>query len=702
MSRFNTGNPLDSNDPRDLDDNAKNLDQAVNSEDSQWIDRFGRPRLPLMEQERQFVDAQDRREGEFQTDQSSREGEFQSAQASREAVFSDFLQASGYQDLGEYAPGIEITAHNQYVTFGGQPYLLKPSIPVPYTTSGEWTGDDFKLIGDDALRQDLANPDKGAAMVAYLTPAQGAVQRSVGDRLDDTVSLRDFGPILDSDAFQRATDFVFSKGGGTILIPAGEYTLEGVVMREGVYYQGESQRGCVLSLPDNPTQSMFIAEPAERFDFGGFSNLQLKGGQHRDSATADGIDFSAVDSILTFHIDGCYIEGFRRGFNGSLGTGVGNDRFCIIRHTSFWHNDVGLFTNEHAFLHSCEFRANNVGLDGRINDFFALNTRFVGNRYGVNRDGVLTNAQFFACSLWKNTEWGARLGGRSSWVGGRVAGENRADSNDGYGDVGIFVSGDTTRISNVIFGQVDESTSFGGSCILIDRTAGPVTRNHDISNNTFNLYGAGVGVESIEDGGSGLNSSSISNNVVRTSGRPFFKAFRVSMCQISGNNVEIFEDLPAGVGVFDIQSGTPNQFCNNVVGSAPTSAGAMATGHALTGDVAGGVIISDNTFRNFDAGPVSVTNGNRAKWSNNLGYKTENHGEALIEEGATQVIVPHGLDRQPTPSDFYITATNEAAAVSGAYVAGATASNLIIRLTSPAPEGGCSFAWRASITSIYY
>src|SRR5690554_1049481 len=155
MTTYNTGNPLGSSDPRDLYDNAENLDVAVNSEEPQWLDRFGRPRLPLMEQERQFVASQD-----------SREDQFQSAQSSREAVFSDFLQASGYQDLGEYAPGIEITAHNQYVTFGGQPYLLKPSIPVPYTTSGEWTGDDFKLIGDDSLRQDLANPDMGAAMVA--------------------------------------------------------------------------------------------------------------------------------------------------------------------------------------------------------------------------------------------------------------------------------------------------------------------------------------------------------------------------------------------------------------------------------------------------------------------------------------------------------------------------------------------------------
>lgn len=167
MTTYNTGNPVGSTDPRDLYDNAENLDEMVNSDSKQsHPDRRGVSRKTWHGMEREHDAAQSSRDDQFQSAQSSRNNQFQSAQSSREAVFSDFLQASGYQDLGEYAPGIEITSHNQYVTFGGQPYTLKPSIPVPYTTSGEWTGDDFKLIGDGSLRQDLANPDKGAAIVA--------------------------------------------------------------------------------------------------------------------------------------------------------------------------------------------------------------------------------------------------------------------------------------------------------------------------------------------------------------------------------------------------------------------------------------------------------------------------------------------------------------------------------------------------------
>lgn len=158
MSRFNTGNPLGSNDPRDLDDNAKNLDLAVNSEEAQWIDRFGRPRLPLMEQERLFVAAQERHEDEFQSDQEDRSDRF-----------NDFIASSGYQFAGDYGPGIEITEYNQLIRdSNGEFWRVSGQVDLPYVTTGAGIPEDDALVpaGDAVLRQDLANPDMGAAMVA--------------------------------------------------------------------------------------------------------------------------------------------------------------------------------------------------------------------------------------------------------------------------------------------------------------------------------------------------------------------------------------------------------------------------------------------------------------------------------------------------------------------------------------------------------
>lgn len=57
MSRFNTGNPLDSDDLRDLSDNAKNFDQAINSEAETFVDRKGRTRLSWARVEEMAVGA---------------------------------------------------------------------------------------------------------------------------------------------------------------------------------------------------------------------------------------------------------------------------------------------------------------------------------------------------------------------------------------------------------------------------------------------------------------------------------------------------------------------------------------------------------------------------------------------------------------------------------------------------------------------
>lgn len=47
MSFFNTGNPVPSNDPRDLDDNAMHVDELVNSTELTYTDRLGTERLTM-------------------------------------------------------------------------------------------------------------------------------------------------------------------------------------------------------------------------------------------------------------------------------------------------------------------------------------------------------------------------------------------------------------------------------------------------------------------------------------------------------------------------------------------------------------------------------------------------------------------------------------------------------------------------------
>src|SRR5699024_12856231 len=97
------------------------------------------------------------------------ESEFNADQSSREQEFRTFIASSGYQFAGEYAAEIEITQYNQIIRdSNGEFWRVSGQVDLPYTTTGTGLPEDdaFVPAGDAVIRQDLANPDKGAAMVA--------------------------------------------------------------------------------------------------------------------------------------------------------------------------------------------------------------------------------------------------------------------------------------------------------------------------------------------------------------------------------------------------------------------------------------------------------------------------------------------------------------------------------------------------------
>src|SRR5690625_4476724 len=157
MTTYNTGNPIGSKDPRDLYDNAENLDAAVNdpSRDT-WFDRLGRSRKTMSGMERQFDAAEDYRETTFV-----------STQIDKQNRFNNFIAASGYQFLGDYAAGIEITEYNQIIRDAdGEFWRLSPSVELPYTATGAGVPEGGALVplGDAVLRQQLADSTQGSRL----------------------------------------------------------------------------------------------------------------------------------------------------------------------------------------------------------------------------------------------------------------------------------------------------------------------------------------------------------------------------------------------------------------------------------------------------------------------------------------------------------------------------------------------------------
>src|SRR5690554_5298460 len=197
MTTYNTGNPIGSKDPRDLYDNAENLDEAVNTRQAEsWDDRFGVARKTWWGMEQDF---------------------------------QDFLINSGYENIGDYGPGLEITARNQIFWRDGELYRAGAALELPYTTTGDWGDEEglFVAVGDQALRQELANPEEDGGIVAYQAPYAGAVLRDVKVRLNDMpITPQDFGAKGDEVSDDTAAMVAFGAAQHPAkYIPSGHYLI---------------------------------------------------------------------------------------------------------------------------------------------------------------------------------------------------------------------------------------------------------------------------------------------------------------------------------------------------------------------------------------------------------------------------------------------------------------------------------------------
>lgn len=210
MTTHNTGNPVPSGDAKDRFDNTQVLDELLNSPLATAIGRLGKALKTW----------------------AGIEAEFEDSQAERDAAFQAFLDDSGWSSLGDYAAGINIISHTQTVDYQGQPYTLKASVQAsvanPYVTTGDWSteGDNFKLVGDSTLRQDLSAPggiglvsggDFSAATVSSALFETGPQTLeslfSQALRLDKVQSLSPNNPSADDSALLSAICAVAGDNG---------------------------------------------------------------------------------------------------------------------------------------------------------------------------------------------------------------------------------------------------------------------------------------------------------------------------------------------------------------------------------------------------------------------------------------------------------------------------------------------------------
>lgn len=208
MTTYNTGNPLGSKEVKDLFDNAQNFDNFVNNKDARhWPDRFGKDRLTWYGMEERF---------------------------------QEFLINSGYQGIGDYVAGLELTARNQMFYKDGELYRASATLALPYTLTGDWAQekDLFVAMGDASLRQDLSNPDIGDKLISVRQPLEGAIARTQGEKNLDHVSVLDMvTPEYPSDATAIFAIFESSLDVKSIDLMGGRYLVSGLDLTKH-YYNG--------------------------------------------------------------------------------------------------------------------------------------------------------------------------------------------------------------------------------------------------------------------------------------------------------------------------------------------------------------------------------------------------------------------------------------------------------------------------------
>jgi hypothetical protein len=402
MTTFATGNPLGSTNPKDLKDNAENIDKFANGPAATYPNRFGVPRKSLA-----GIDA-----------------EFGASQAERIVEFNEFLESSGFEIPVDYVAGLAITRPTQVIRFEGELYRAKDA-GLPFTTT-TWLADSAKLfsMGDAALRQELAAPE-GSDKTGFLYGAGAAPRKVLGKLREMLPSPLDYdcvGNGIVNDTVKWADMESKLPIGSTIYLPRG-YTFK---LDEGYL------TGCYLTGPGSviygdttfpqyefrfdPLRDALFFNPKSFYDTG----KPGRGGNRQTIYLSPGATISGSANRCTFvgtqgprqveafdRVDGfgngvCMYSRFleRTTLIGTIaGQWLGSNNPDADNH-NWWHDAGGFKPGDPSWDYQ-GMETRNPGIGAKIKAFngFATQATDCGRTVGVGRDafnGTLMATQSLA------------------------------------------------------------------------------------------------------------------------------------------------------------------------------------------------------------------------------------------------------------------------------------------------------------------
>lgn len=336
-----------------------------------------------------------------------------------------------------------------------------------------------------------------ASAVDYTASGAGAVTRTVNQRLNDVVSVKDFGAVGDgvtddTAAIQAAIDHITSIGGGVIKYPVGDYRTTGFALTNKTVHEGVGPNSIIRPLT---SASDFITLDTGPVTQAGFRSISILGGTIASPFTAINtgqcaLSFTAVADAST--TGGWWYQIMEdvtvSGFDSCIELIAGDNnllphQFGVWRNAQFIRNDAGgitaKFSNQinQIICHGCKFDARGSTTTGiniqfntgtltafRANSFYRCAIQ--NSNQGIVSDGS-ENVRFEDC-WFENLKQAVTLSGSNKRFifGGRFA--NAAnDSGSGY-LLKATGSGSVKMEDSVITGTTDKIVDSLGSGIYFD------------------------------------------------------------------------------------------------------------------------------------------------------------------------------------------------------------------------------------------
>lgn len=189
----------------------------------------------------------------------------------------------------------------------------------------------------------LVNTDSSS--IVYSQGATGTVTTNVKAKLQESVSVKDFGAVGngvtdDTAAIQAALDYADTGSNQssvvTVFIPAGTYIHTGITIPGGVNVMGDGRTSTTLFLKNstNPVQSVKLESSRASI-----SKVTIDGNRNNNSS---GIGLNADNSVAAGNSAFCYIEDL--DIQNTAGTGciVTNGNMAHLKNVSITRCTTGL------------------------------------------------------------------------------------------------------------------------------------------------------------------------------------------------------------------------------------------------------------------------------------------------------------------------------------------------------------------------